>query len=86
MSASPPVTAAEWRARAASLAPRSGVFIDGRFVASVDGATFDNLNPATGKSLGAVASGGQADIDRAVAAARAAFRKGSWAHMPPKAR
>ncbi len=62
------------------------MFIDGQFVASVDGATFDNLNPATGKSLGVVASGDQADIDRAVTSARAAFRKGSWANMPPKAR
>jgi acyl-CoA reductase-like NAD-dependent aldehyde dehydrogenase len=86
MSAQATITAAEWRARAASLKPRSNVFIDGQFVASVDGATFDNLNPATGKSLGAVASGDQADIDRAVASARAAFLGGSWANMPPKAR
>jgi acyl-CoA reductase-like NAD-dependent aldehyde dehydrogenase len=81
-----PSSAAEWRSRAAALKPRSQVFIDGRFVASVDGATFDNINPATGKSLGAVAAGDQADIDRAVASARAAFRQASWADMPPKAR
>ena len=81
-----PISAAEWRSRAAALKPRSQVFIDGRFVASVDGATFDNINPATGKSLGAVAAGDQADIDRAVASARAAFRQASWADMPPKAR
>lgn len=81
-----PISAADWRNRAASLKPRGDVFIDGRFAPAASGATFDNLNPATGKSLGAVASGDQADIDRAVASARAAFRKGSWAHMPPKAR
>ena len=81
-----PISAAEWRSRAAALKPRSQVFIDGRFVASVDGATFDNINPATGKSLGAVAAGDQADIDRAVASARAAFRQANWADMPPKAR
>ncbi|MDF3022009.1 MAG: puuC, partial [Steroidobacteraceae bacterium] len=81
-----PISAAEWRSRAAALKPRSQVFIDGRFVSSVDGATFDNINPATGKSLGAVAAGDQADIDRAVASARAAFRKANWADMPPKAR
>jgi acyl-CoA reductase-like NAD-dependent aldehyde dehydrogenase len=86
MSAQPQISAAEWRARAAALKPRSQVFIDGRFVAAASGATFDNINPATGKSLGAVASGDQADVDRAVASARAAFRKGSWAGMPPKAR
>ena len=33
------------------------------------GATFDNINPATGRSLGAVAAGEQLDIDRAVASA-----------------
>jgi acyl-CoA reductase-like NAD-dependent aldehyde dehydrogenase len=80
------ITAAEWRTRAAALRPRSQMFIDGRFVPAASGATFDNLNPATGKSLGAVASGDDADIDRAVAAARAAFQKGSWANQPPKAR
>jgi 4-guanidinobutyraldehyde dehydrogenase / NAD-dependent aldehyde dehydrogenase len=82
----PTLTAAEWRQRAAALQPRSNVFVDGRFIAAASGATFDNLNPATGKSLGAVASGDQADIDRAVASARAAFNKRSWADMPPKAR
>jgi acyl-CoA reductase-like NAD-dependent aldehyde dehydrogenase len=86
MPAQPLITAAEWRARAAALKPRSQLFIDGSFAPAESGATFDNINPATGRSLGAVASGGQADIDRAVASARAAFRKGSWANMPPKAR
>jgi acyl-CoA reductase-like NAD-dependent aldehyde dehydrogenase len=80
------VSAAEWRTRAAALKPRSQLFIDGRFLPAASGATFDNLNPATGRSLGAAASGDAADVDRAVASARAAFRKGAWAHQPPKAR
>jgi acyl-CoA reductase-like NAD-dependent aldehyde dehydrogenase len=79
-------SAAEWRTRAAALKPRSQLFIDGRFSPAASGETFDNLNPATGRSLGAVASGDAADVDRAVASARAAFRKGAWAHQPPKAR
>ncbi len=62
------------------------MFIDGRFVPAVSGATFDNINPATGRSLGAVAAGEARDIDRAVASARAAFRRGSWAQQEPKAR
>ncbi|HUQ12025.1 MAG TPA: aldehyde dehydrogenase [Steroidobacteraceae bacterium] len=86
MSAQPNITAAEWRARAGALKPRSQVFVNGSFAPAASGATFDNINPATGRSLGAVASGDQADIDRAVASARAAFHKGSWADMPPKAR
>ena len=86
MSARPQIPADEWRRRAAALRPRAHIFIDGKFQPSVSGETFDNINPATGISLGAVAAGGEADIDRAVASARAAFRKGSWANQPPKAR
>jgi acyl-CoA reductase-like NAD-dependent aldehyde dehydrogenase len=81
-----PVTATEWHARAAAVQPRSQVFVDGKFAPAMSGATFDNINPATGKTLLAVAAGEQADIDRAVASARNAFRKGSWAGQPPKAR
>ena len=62
------------------------MFIDGRFAPAASGATFDNINPATGKSLGGVAAGEQADIDRAVASARAAFRKGRGPTKSPKAR
>jgi acyl-CoA reductase-like NAD-dependent aldehyde dehydrogenase len=86
MSAAPKASVDDWRARAASIRPRTQVFIDGKFAPAASGATFDNLNPATGKSLGPVASGEQADIDRAVASARAAFRKGVWVDQPPKAR
>ena len=86
MPAKSSVSSTQWRERAAALKPRSGVFIDGRFVSSASGATFDNINPATGRSLGPVASGEQLDVDRAVASARAAFRRGSWAHQEPKAR
>ena len=90
MSAAPsmdaPISATQWRERAAALKLRSGVFIDGRFLPSVSGATFDNINPATGRSLGAIAAGESADIDRAVASARAAFRRGSWSQQEPRPR
>ncbi len=86
MPATPAVSATQWRERAAAVKPRSGVFIDGRFVSSASGATFDNVNPATGRSLGTVASGDQLDVDRAVASARAAFRRGNWANAEPRAR
>src|ERR1041384_4846395 len=86
MSAQLSITASQWRERAATLQPRSGVFIDGRFVPAANGATFDNINPATGRSLGAVAAGEQLDVDRAVASARAAFRRGSWSRPEPRAR
>jgi acyl-CoA reductase-like NAD-dependent aldehyde dehydrogenase len=82
----PQVSAAEWQSRAAQVKPRSQVFVDGKFAPAMNGATFDNINPATGQSLGPVAAGEQSDIDRAVASARTAFRQGAWANQPPKAR
>ena len=54
--------------------------IHGERVASVDGATFDNHSPVDGMLLGQVASGGQADIDAAAAAAAEAFP--AWARTP----
>src|SRR5262245_19375357 len=45
-------------------------FIGGESVASRD--VYDNVDPATGRSIGGVARGGLDEIDRAVAAARAA--------------
>ncbi len=85
MSASP-IDVTQWRARAAALKLRSGVFIDGRFAPAASGATFDNINPATGRSLGTVAAGEQLDVERAVASARGAFQRGSWSQAEPKAR
>ncbi|MBS0364389.1 MAG: aldehyde dehydrogenase [Proteobacteria bacterium] len=75
-----------WHERARSLKLRTQAFIDGRYVAAASGATFDTVNPATGKVLASVAAGDQADIDRAVAGARAVFRKGSWAGLAPARR
>jgi acyl-CoA reductase-like NAD-dependent aldehyde dehydrogenase len=86
MSAGPAVSTTQWRERAAALKPRTQIFVDGRFAPAANGATFDNINPATGRSLGLVAAGDAPDIERAVRSARAAFRRGSWAQQPPKAR
>lgn len=80
------ITAAQWRERATAVKPRAEVFIEGGFAPAASGATFENINPATGRSLGAVAAGEQADVDRAVTSARAAFKRGSWASQEPKAR
>ena len=45
-------------------------FINGQSVASAD--TYDNIDPATGQSLGSVARSGEKEVDRAVEAAKAA--------------
>src|SRR5246127_4587969 len=75
-----------WHERARQLEFRTQAFIDGRYVDAASGATFDCINPATGKLLARVAAGDAEDIDRAVGAARAAFRKGSWANLAPAKR
>jgi aldehyde dehydrogenase (NAD+) len=63
--------------------PKPGkLFINGEFVDSVSGKTFDTINPATGEVIVAIAEGDAADVDRAVKAARAAFEEGSeWRKM-----
>ena len=59
-------------------------FIDGQFAASVDGAQFEVLSPATGEQLAMVAQGGKSEVDAAVAAARRAYP--AWSALPGNAR
>jgi betaine-aldehyde dehydrogenase len=56
-------------------------FIDGEFTDAAGGATTPVLNPATGQEIAQAPSSTQADVDRAVAAARAAFP--GWAATTP---
>lgn len=57
-------------------------WINGKNVAGAD--YFHTTNPATGEVLAEVASGGEAEINQAVAAAKEAFPK--WANLPMKER
>jgi aldehyde dehydrogenase (NAD+) len=50
-----------------------GLFIHNQWVEPSSGQYLESINPATGKRLAQVASGNSADVDKAVAAARAAF-------------
>lgn len=84
--AEPTHTHDEWRTQADALKPRTQAFIDGEYVDSADGATFECISPATGRSLGAVAACDAADVDLAVAAARRAFEAGSWSGLAPEGR
>ena len=49
---------------------RFGHFIDGGWVEPSDGARFDSINPAKDVTIAAVAQGSEADVDRAVQAAK----------------
>src|SRR5437588_2152968 len=84
MNAIPQTTS--WHERARTLSFRTQAFIDGRYLDAASGATFDTINPATGKLLARVAAGDEEDINRAVGSARAAFRKRSWADCAPAKR
>ena len=60
------------------------LFIGGKFVNASDGATFEVIDPATERSLAAVANGSVEDAEAAVAAAAAALP--AWAALAPRAR
>ena len=75
-----------WHERSRSLRFRTQAFIDGRYVDAASGQTFDCINPANGAMLARVAACDVEDVNRAVAAARAVFRKGSWANLAPAKR
>src|SRR5690606_37708653 len=63
---------------------QTGNFINGEFRAALSGATDDVVAPATGEVIATVASSGAADVDAAVAGARAAFE--TWSETTPRAR
>ncbi len=64
---------------------RYGLFIDGEFAEPAGGKYFDTVNPATEERLSQVALATEADVDRAVAAARKAY-EGPWSKMKPAER
>lgn len=62
------------------------LFINGEFVDAGKGGRFTTTNPANGEVLAEMSAGTGEDIDRAVAAARKAFRSGVWSQMAPRER
>ncbi|MEV0979319.1 MULTISPECIES: aldehyde dehydrogenase family protein [unclassified Streptomyces] len=62
------------------IAPSYGLFIDGEFADAADGKVFKTVSPSTEEVLSEVAQAGEADVDRAVKAARKAFEK--WSALP----
>ncbi len=61
------------------------LLINGESLDSASGKTFTTTNPATEEPITTVAEAGVEDVDRAVAAARAAF-EGPWSKMRPAER
>ena len=57
------------------------LFIDGNFVESVSGKTFETYDPANGEVLAHVSEAQTEDVDKAVMAAQKAFDEGPWSKM-----
>lgn len=62
------------------------MLIAGERVESASGETFESYNPFTGKPWAVIPRANAADVDRAVAAARDAFRSPEWRGLRPTAR
>lgn len=74
------IPAASSGSQASTKAKQYCHFIDGEFVSSADGRTFENRNPVDGSLLGNICEAGQLEVDKAVAAAQAAMA-GTWGQM-----
>lgn len=61
-----------------------GLYIGGQWVAAAGDERFATINPSTGEKLGEVPLAGARDVERAVAAAKGAFRE--WSRVPIKER
>jgi len=70
---------------ASTLDPPRGAFIDGGFRPG-GGAALVTVNPATGDAIAEISACGAGDVDLAVAKAREAFDRGTWARRHPSAR
>ena len=64
---------------------KNNLFINGEFIPPVKGTYFETINPANEEKLADVAKAEQADVDKAVKAARSAYDK-VWSKMKPDER
>ncbi|MGH0427970.1 aldehyde dehydrogenase [Bacillus mycoides] len=62
------------------------LFIDGQYVDSICGETFDTFNPATNRKLASVAKANEEDTKRAIDVAERTFKSGIWSKMPVEER
>ena len=62
------------------------MLINGDWVASSDGGTFDSVNPTTGEIWSRIPEATEADVNLAVETAHLAFTKGPWSKLTPTER
>jgi gamma-glutamyl-gamma-aminobutyraldehyde dehydrogenase len=80
------VSGGSWHARAQALQLDGRGLIEGQRFAAADDRRFTKHSPVDGRELPAVARCGTAEVNRAVASARAAFDDGRWREQAPAAR
>ena len=80
------MTSTQWHERAAALKMDGRAVIGGERTWAKSGQQFEDLSPIDGRSLTMVARCDGADVDAAVASARAAFEDRRWAGKPPAVR
>jgi len=61
-----------------------GLYIGGEWVSPDDGTTFSSINPSNMEKLSDLPSANEIDVDRAVKAAKTAYKE--WSHVPIKER
>ncbi|KAL2207092.1 aldehyde dehydrogenase [Sarocladium strictum] len=59
-----------------------GLFINNEWLKSSDGSTIASVNPTNEETITSVYAATEADVDKAVAAARAALKNPTWRDMP----
>jgi gamma-glutamyl-gamma-aminobutyraldehyde dehydrogenase len=82
------LTYSDWQTRATQLRKNaeSRLFIGGEFVDAIEGGTFENISPVDGSLINHCAAATSADVDRAVAIAKASFKSGEWSRIAPRER
>jgi len=80
------MTTANYKSIANKLKFEGRAYINGKYVDAIDGAKFENINPATGETLCSVAKCNHKDVDLAVKVSRKAFESGVWSRSTPEHR
>jgi gamma-glutamyl-gamma-aminobutyraldehyde dehydrogenase/4-guanidinobutyraldehyde dehydrogenase/NAD-dependent aldehyde dehydrogenase len=75
-----------WHERSKTVQIDGRAVVGGKRIDAVSGARFDCISPVDGRKLTEVARCNEADVDAAVASARAAFEDGRWANKAPAER
>ncbi len=69
-----------------ALARQPALYINNEWVRSTHNTTLVVEDPSVGREISRIVDASDADVDRAVAAARAAFDDGRWSNLPPNKR